>query len=198
MREVAGTNEDVKIHLRESELMQKQWFTYVLDVVEKMHSRVEANALQLQKEREQIFRELVSLRDKLNDKISEVSKEQSEELKQLDTKLADFIESTRINFSETSDHVSVSIKELDGKQGKNLCALENKLRDELAILISKQHKENIKFDQGLGDLVTGQAVINTKLAVYVALISLGTTTVLGVLATSVLFVFKDALKAWLG
>lgn len=198
MREVAGTNEDVKIHLRESELMQKQWFTYVLDVVEKMHSRVEANTLQLQKEREQIFRELVSLRDVLNEKISEVSREQAEELKELDKKLIDFIESTRDKLSETSTGISTSINVLNDKQEKDLSILEKRLRDEIALLISKQHKENIKFDQGLGDLITGQAVINTKMAVYVALISLGTTTILGVLATSILFVFKDALKAWLG
>lgn len=198
MREVAEIKEDVKLHLRETEVLQKQWITYVFEAVEKLHSRVEENTLQVQKEREEFFRELVSLKDKLSEKISEVSKEQAVELKTLEEKLVEFIDYARNKFTDISTRVGVSIDEADERQTKDISNLEKSLRDELLVIVSNQNKENTKLSTELGALTTAQAVISTKVAVYVALVSLGTTTVIGVLATSLLFVFRDAFKAWLG
>lgn len=198
MREVAEIKEDVKLHLRETEILQKQWITYMFEALEKLHSRVEENTLQVQKEREEFFRELVSLKDKLSEKISEVSKEQAAELKTLEEKLVEFIEYVRNKFTDISICMGASIEEADERQTKDISKLEKSLRDELLIIVSNQNKENTKLSTELGILTTAQAVISTKVAVYVALVSLGTTTVIGVLATSLLFVFRDAFKAWLG
>lgn len=193
MREEFDLKDDVKLHLRESALLQKQWFAYVFDAVEKLNVRMEENTLQVQKEREEFFRALVDLKEKLSDHILMVSKEHTTELKILEKKLIDFIENTRIKFSDLD-----SIDAYNNKQGEGFITLEKQLRDDLINVTNDQQKINIDFKKKISTLTEGHTIIKTKLTVYVALISLGTTTIIGVLATSLLVIFKDVLKAWLG
>lgn len=193
MREELDLKEDVKLHLRESALLQKQWFTYVFEAVEKLNVRMEENTLQVQKEREEFFRALVDLKEKLNDQMSLVSKEQAAELKDLEKKLMGFIENVRVKFSDI-DSVGV----YNSKQGEGFVALEKQLREDIIKVVVEQQKVNTAFKEDINTLIEGHTIIKTKLTVYVALISLATTTIIGVLATSLLIIFKDVLKAWLG
>ena len=193
MHEDFDLKEDVKLHLRESATLQRQWFTYVFETVEKLTVRMEENTLQVQKEREEYFRSLVDLKEKLSDHISRVSKEQAVELKELEKKLLSFIDNVRVKLSDLD-----SVDAHNNKKGEEFILLEKNLKEELVKAVANQHEINTGFSSAIETLVGENTVIKTKLTVYVALISLGTTTIIGVLATSLLVIFKDVLKAWLG
>lgn len=193
MHEDFDLKEDVKLHLRESATLQRQWFTYVFETVEKLTVRMEENTLQVQKEREEYFRSLVDLKEKLSDHISRVSKEQAAELKELEKKLLSFIDNVRVKLSDLD-----SVDAHNNKKGEEFILLEKNLKEELVKVVANQHEINTGFSSTIETLVGENTVIKTKLTVYVALISLGTTTIIGVLATSLLVIFKDVLKAWLG
>ena len=189
---------DVKLHLRESSLLQKQWFKYVFEAVEKLNVRMEENTLQVQKEREEFFRALVELKEKLREQVSTVSKEYAADLKELETKLMVLIENIHTNFAKLSVDLDGSIGGCKTDQGMGLTKLEKELRNEVDSIVRLQKEINEKILDNVDTLTNEYTIIKTKLTVYVALVSLGTTTIIGVLATSLLVIFKDVLKAWLG
>ena len=125
--------------------------------------------------------------------MSLVSKDQAAGLKDLEKKLMGFIENVRVKFSDI-DSVGV----YNSKQGEGFVALEKQLREDIIKIVVEQQKVNTAFKEDINTLTEGHTIIKTKLTVYVALISLATTTIIGVLATSLLIIFKDVLKAWLG
>lgn len=198
MHENIDIQEDVKLHLRESALLQKQWFTYVFEAVEKLNVKVEETTLQVQKEREEFFRALVEQKEKLSAQISVASKDQATELKELEKKLLEFIETVRARFSKISTDVGHTIDEKAQESSKGLTTVEHDLRNAIESVVKTQEKINEKFDTGMDTLKTGHTVMKTKLAIYVAFISLSTSVVMGVFATTLVFFFRDAIKAWLG
>lgn len=54
------------------------------------------------------------------------------------------------------------------------------------------------LDERVTTLMLKQSVTGTKLAAYVTMLTIGVTSVLGVLTTGILMLFKDAIKAWIG
>lgn len=198
MHDEFDINDDVKLHLRESSLLQRQWFKYVFETVEKLNVRIEENTLQVQKEREEFFRALVELREKLREQISTVSKEYAADLKELESRLLVLIENTHASVTKISDDLDCSLGGCKVSQGAELTKLETDLHNEVATIVNAQKELNKKMLDNIDLLTTGYAVIKTKLTVYVALVSVCTTAFIGILATSLLVVYKDFLKAWLG
>lgn len=175
------------LHLFESDMLKREWVTRVFDTVEKLHSKVEANTLQVQKEREEFFRALVELKDKLNDQINIASKEQAADLKTLEEKLSKFIEDVDDKFKEssTSFHDKVNTCSQD-----KLACIEH-IRTELDDKIKNLVKDQITDRLGL-------TAVKAQFGAYVALVVIGVNVVLGVLATSFVMVFKEAIIKWLG
>lgn len=175
------------LHLLESDVLKRQWVTYVFEAVEKLHGRVEANTLQVQKEREEFFRALVELKDKLNERIAVSSKEQATELKKLEEKLTRFIDDVTERFKVSSETLT---------ERMSVCAI-------------KQHgcMDDMKKDieEKIEDIVTDQVTVKLNLTevkaqfgAYIAMVVVGVNVILGVLATSMVVIFKDAIKNWLG
>jgi hypothetical protein len=67
------TNNDTNLHLhlQESEDLKKQWFTYVFESIRKLYDKIEVNAIQSRKEKE----ELLFLGKKYEIKVSLAQKE---------------------------------------------------------------------------------------------------------------------------
>lgn len=206
MNEDYDTKDDgVKLHLRESEALKKQWVTYVFETVQKLHDRVEANTLQVQKEREEFFHKLVELKEKLEEQLKDASKEQARELKKIDEKLTSFIKEVAERFTDVNECVDDCLTEQSDKNDDVSKELKDYIDEELSKIIEKasgdaaKHEEEVKeLKTMINTLVVSQEAIKTKLGVYVALITLGTTTILGVLATTLVVFFKESLRAWLG
>lgn len=193
------TNDDgVKLHLRESEALRKQWVTYVFDAVQSLHDKVAANSLQLQKEREEVFHKLVELKEKLDEQIKDSSKEQAKELEKLDKKLTTFIQEVADGFSNVNTCVDDCLSEQSDKNAEVSKELKIYLDTELDKINDKVDDALKKLTEDVQGVLLSQTTVKAKLGVYIALITLGTTTVFGVLATSLIVMFKDALKAWLG
>lgn len=206
MNEYYDTKDDgVKLHLRESEALKKQWVTYVFEAINSLHEKVTANSMQVQKEREDFFHKLVELKEKLEEQLKDVSKEQAAELRKLDDKLTAFIKEAADKFISVNESMDGSLEIQSDKTEEVSKELRRYINEELAKIVMKAAEELEKQAEeieGLKKIVgvveISQETVKTKLGVYVALVTLGTTTILGVLGTTLVVFFKDALRAWLG
>ncbi len=166
----------VKLHLQEAEIMKKEWYGYALSAIEKLHDKVEANAIQLQKEREEFFRSLVDLRDKLTEELKRSDTEKSIELKKVEEKLDAFISDMAGRFTSVNDCVEDSIEEhLDGDK-----------------VVFKQMQDDIQ------KVKDSQLVVTAKVKIYIVLTGVIITTVMSSFAGGALLLFKDAIKTWIG
>lgn len=175
------------LHLLESDMLKRQWVTYVFEAVEKLHSKVEANTLQVQKEREEFFRALVELKDKLNDKLTLASKEQAVELKLLDEKLIKFIDEVAEKFNTTSISFNENISLCAAKQRGCIDNIKDDIENKIEDIVTDQVTVKLNLTE-----------IKAQFGAYIAIIVIGINVVLGVLATSLVVVFKDAIRNWLG
>ncbi len=190
--------DDVKLHLQESSIMQKQWINYVFEIIEKLHAKIDTNVLQVQKEREEVFRSLMELKEKLNDRINSEIKEQYRELKELEKKVNCFMEDSKSKVSELSNGVASSIDKCTVKYSKAIDDFAKEIRQEIKEASIAQQEINKRLTDELLALSEAQTKVQTKVGVYVTFVSIITTTIIGILATSLLVIFKDVLKAWLG
>jgi len=166
----------VKLHLQEAEIMKKEWYGYALSAIEKLHDKVEANAIQLQKEREEFFRSLVDLRDKLTEELKRSDTEKSIELKKVEEKLDAFISDMVGRFTSVNDCVEDTIEEhLDGDK-----------------VVFKQMQDDIQ------KVKDSQLVVTAKVKIYIVLTGVIITTVMSSFAGGALLLFKDAIKTWIG
>jgi len=175
------------LHLLESDMLKRQWVTYVFEAVEKLHGKVEANTLQVQKEREEFFRALVELKDKLNDKLTLASKEQTTELKLLDEKLLKFIDEVTEKFNTINISFNESISLCATKQISCIDDIKNGIEEKIEDIVTDQVTVKLNLTE-----------IKAQFGAYIAMIVVGVNVVLGVLATSLVVVFKDAIRNWLG
>ncbi len=100
------------------------------------------------------------------------------------------------------DDLLSDLKSNSAYSSKELEKVESRLQ-EIIKSVESQLNDFCKEDfKGLNDkvvtLTLKQTAMSTKLAAYVAMLTIGVTSVLGVLATGVLMLFKDAIKAWIG
>lgn len=175
------------LHLLESDILKRQWVTYVFEAVEKLHVKVEANTLQVQKEREEFFRSLVELKDNLNDKITVASKEQAAELKILEDKLTKFIDETFEKFNNSSDVFNERLSSYSLKQNDCIIDVKKGVEEKIEEVVADQVAVKLNLTE-----------VKAQFGAYIAMVVIGVNVVLGILTTSLVVVFKDAIRNWLG
>jgi len=175
------------LHLLESDILKRQWVTYVFEAVEKLHVKVEANTLQLQKEREDFFRSLVELKEILNDRIIIASKEQASELKVLEDKLSKFIDETIEKFNNSSDIFNERLYSCSLKQNDFIVDVKKDVEEKIEEVVTDQVAVKLNLTE-----------VKAQFGAYIAMVVIGVNVVLGVLTTSLVVIFKDAIRNWLG
>jgi DNA anti-recombination protein RmuC len=175
------------LHLLETDILKRQWMTYVFEAVEKLHDKVEVTTLQVQKEREEFFRSLVELKDTLNDKIFVNSKEQTADLKLLEDKLTKLIDETVEKIKTSADTFDEQLSLCSEKQTTCIENMKEDVEDKIKDIVTDQITVKLNLTE-----------VKSQFGAYVAIIVIGVNVVLGVLTTSLVVIFKDALRNWLG
>lgn len=191
-------DDDIKLHLQEADDIKKKWFSYVFDNIQKLHEKIEANTLQLQKEKEELLKLLVDYRDKLLEVIKESDVEKRKDLE----KLKEYVE-------KTIDEIKGKIRTLTSKHAElqhlietELGVLRQEFKESIGLTL-KNHidDDTLRFDDLLEEIQAikdGQTILKTKVGVYVVILSLVITAVVTTLSGGLLVLFKDIIKTYLG
>jgi DNA anti-recombination protein RmuC len=180
MPENREENNGVKLHLQEAEELKKQWFSYV-------------------------FSSLQRLSDKLDELSKQVSTNKDDAFKQLSLNREEIIKM----LSDCKDELKRIIELKEDSIYDELGGIEKKIghvRDEIRDCTSKDLKDHIddsvtKF-KDINDevrvLSDSNIKINTKLGVYIVLISAIVTTSISAAIGGFFILFKEFIKSYLG
>jgi len=173
-----NTNRDpaIKLHLQESKNMQKEWFTYALDAIQKLSDKIEATVLSIQKEREGSLLRMVELREQLMDQLTVNDKSNS------------------IEWANISSKLDVTLKEIIERLAKSETETNSLLQN-----YTKEYDNKIKeVSTAVQSTRDTQLIVGTKVKVYIAMTGMIVATVITTLAGGALVLFKDTIKAWIG
>jgi len=166
----------VKLHLQESKNMQKEWFTYALDAIQRLSDKIEITVLSIQKEREESLLRMVELREQLLEQLTINDKSNTKEWVRVSVKLDDTLKELTAKLSKSESETKLLLKEFTKDYGDKMKEVTD------AIQITKDT----------------QLVVGTKVRTYIAMTGIIVTAVITTLAGGALVLFKDAIKAWIG
>jgi len=191
-------DDNIKLHLQEADDIKKKWFSYVFDNIQKLNDKIEVNTLQLQKEKEELLKLLVEYRDKLLEAIKESDIEKRQDLEKLRTYIEKKIDTITIKLTGlTTDN-----SELQHLIETGLTELRHEFKDSLdSVLQIHIEEDDRRFDSvetDIGKIRDNQTVLKTKVGIYVVMLSLFITAIVTALSGSLMMLFKDAIKSYLG
>lgn len=166
----------VRLHLQESKNMQKEWFTYALDAIQKLSDKIELTVLSIQKEREESILRMVDLQKQLSEQLVANDKSNSKEWIRVSTKLDDTVKELAKQLSDSETETNLLLKDFTKEY-------DIKMKEVTDAIQTTKDK---------------QLVVGTKVRTYIAMTGLIVTAVITTLAGGALLLFKDAIKAWIG
>jgi len=172
-----GTKDEspsVNLHLQESGNMQKEWFTYALDAIQKLSDKLEVAVLSIQKEREDSLMRLIDFKNQLTTQSILNDKNNSKEWTRITTKLDETLKELKEGLSISESNTTTLLKEFNKDYSNKLKAVEITIQDT---------KDN-------------QLVVGTRVKTYIAITGVIVTAVITIITGSALVVFKDVIKAW--
>jgi len=129
--------------------------------------------------------------NRLHEQIAETSRQSQKDRDKIHQELIKLKEDLLLDLKANA---AISSKELEKLETRLQCIIRAVERQ-----LNVFCKEDFKcLDNKVDELSIKQTAIGTKLTAYIAMITIGVTSLLGVMATGVLMVFKDAIKAWIG
>lgn len=200
-------DEGVKLHLDEANFMKRQWFNQVVDNLERvtnnleaLQNKVDSFKLEVQKEREEAYRELISLRDDIYEKLQKISSSNRTDMEQCRTQITKAIDNLKDKVGCVDECVDKSIKDHSDDEDKKFAACKDELKymlSEVERLKKELHEVSTKHQNDLTPILTRQTEIDTRLKVYIGLASLVATIFTTAAGGILLLVFKSAFKAWI-
>ncbi len=189
---------NIKLHLKEADDIKKKWFSYVFDNIQKLHEKIEANTLQLHKEKEELLKLLIEYRDKLLDTIKESDAAKKQDLEKLRNYIEKTIDTIKIKLTGiTAEHT-----QLQNLIETELSILRQEFKDDISSALQIHvEDDNTRFElietdiQSIKDI---QIILKTKVGVYVVMLSLLITALVTTLSGGLIMLFKDAIKSYLG
>lgn len=193
-----GNDDDVKLHLEEADEIKKKWFSYVFDSIQRLSDKIEANALQLQKEKEELLKLLMSHRDELKRAIQANDLKHKEDLEKLRDSLDIIIDDIKDKLSGlTNENIELRLV-----IETELNVLKKEFRDNLETTLRRHMEADERrftaLEKKVGTMHNLQTILKTKVGVYVLVSSLIITAIVSTFAGGMLIVFKDAIMAYLG
>jgi len=191
-----NANDDIKLHLQEADDLKKKWFSYVFDSIQKLYDKIETNAIQLHKEKEEILKLLIEYKNDLNESIQDTNTKNRSELERLKNALDLTIDAIEKQLNGMN---------LDNSHFKHTVDKEfSSLKIDFMNSIDTSLKEHIKADDEKFTAINGTLKVlndsnlttNTKLGIYVVIVSFIVTTIITAVAGSALILFKDAIKLY--
>jgi hypothetical protein len=166
----------VHLHLQEAESMQKEWFTYALDAIQKLSDKQEATALSIQKERESLIVRMVECKEQMVARFVSNNENGVAEGVKINNKLDRIIRELSDKLVDSENKTNALLKEFTRSYDIKIKAVTE------AIQITKDD----------------QLITKTKVRDYVAMTGLIVTAIITTLAGGALVLFKDSIKAWIG
>lgn len=195
----------IHLHLEESEKKRKEWYDRVFDIAEKLHNKVEESTLRGKKDKEELLKLLMSHREKLLEIIQEAKIESKADLVKLEKDLNKVIESIKNNVGNLVTGNTELKLAIETESNVLKETFRSNIDDRLSKHIESDEKEFDKIDGRVGAIETAlqtvglsQNTLKTKLGVYVVFITVITTSIITTIAGGLLFLFKEAIKAYLG
>lgn len=191
-----SNSDDVKLHLQEADDLKKQWFNYVFESIRKLYDKIESNSLQVKKEKEELLKILMDYRKEFSENVQECGEKSKDDLE----KLRNNLESTIDALQKQLNGISLSNSELKHLLDNEANALKiefmTKLETVIKIHIAEDELKFTEIKDSIKILSDATLVTKTKLGVYMVVISLVVSTLLGGTAVGIVVMFKNAIKAF--
>lgn len=169
-------DDSIRLHLQEAEFMKKEWISYVYSTIDGLSSKVNANSIQIQKEREYVITSLMELQEKITKELAKNNCANRADLKKLSKELDKFIKEIMEKFETVNDCIETSLDEHIEEEDLHFEELESEIKT----------------------ISDAQLVIKTKLGVYVVVITLVITAITTTITGGILVLFRDVIKTWIG
>lgn len=196
---------DIHFHLQESEEKQKDWFAQVYKSIENLHDKIDRSSLKSREDKEELLKLLMEHREKLLVLVQEAQTISKADLEKLERNLDKVIASIKSSLNKLTFENSDLKRDIESESNK----LKNIFRDTLEERFEKHLESDAKLfgnieekfgkvDLALHKIGLTQNTLKTKIATYAVIVSLITTSIITVITGSLLFFFKEAIKALLG
>lgn len=191
------THDGIKLHLQEADDLKKQWFTYVFESIQKLYDKIEMNATTLRREKDDLLKILMDYRTEVNKDIQVHDLKNKDDLDKLRVNLEIAIDA----LEKQLNTISVSNSELEHllDNARNELKIEFMIKLEAAFKVHVTEDE-LKFKEIaaiLKNINDSGIESKTKVGVYVTIITLIVTTLMGGTAVGLVMLFKNALKAFI-
>ena len=192
------TDDEVKLHLEEANVIKKEWFSYVFASIQRLSDKIENNTLQLQKEKEELLKILMTHRDELKKVIQDNELKHRDDLEKLRDNLDKIINDIKSKLGALTNE-NTELKLLIETE---LNVLKKEFRDNLEITLRRHIEADEKrftaLEKKVGTMHNVQTILTAKVGVWVIVLSLIITGIVTTFAGGMLVVFKDAIMAYLG
>lgn len=131
-----GIQNEVKLHLQEADSIKKQWFSHVYKSIDDLSHRVEATALQVERERVEVLEKLNKLREMLSKDIKVSCTEQTKQLEKVESRVERLIGSMAlkvdgVNVSDIKLQLDTYIQDAEWRMDKSLKDYSKKTDEKL-------------------------------------------------------------------